>query len=121
MSKARLVVDDSHARNWRYRLTWYLPDDGDMGASVGDHVYKDGDLKTLGPEDVDCAIAYFAAKKTDGVERDHNGFFWESKAMASNALRVVKAAIAAGVERPMPEWAATAIAAGFKPPKGWKP
>lgn len=116
-----LVVDDREDRNSRYRLSWYIPEDADIGGSVGDTVFTETDLRTFDADDVDCAIAYLAASKLDGVQRDHSGFFWESRSKAQAALRIVKSAIAAGADRPMPDWATKALAAGWKAPKGWRP
>ena len=114
-----LIVNDSESNNWKYRLSWYLPDDGDIGGSVGDMSYTEIDLKEL--DDVDVAIVYLAVAKLDGIQRDFSGFFWETQAAAQSALRIAKAAIAAGVDRPLPDWARQALAAGWKAPKGWKP
>lgn len=116
-----LVVNDHESDNWKYRLSWYLPEDDDIGGNVGDLSYTESDLKTLGAGDVDCAIAYLAVAKLDGIQRDSRGVFWDTRAAAQSALRVAKAAITAGVDKPMPDWAQKAIAAGWKAPKGWKP
>jgi len=116
-----LVVDDREDRHSKYRLSWYLPEDQDFGGSVGDSVYTEADLKTAAADDVDCVVAYLTASKLDGVQKDYNGFFWESRSQAQAALRIVKAAIAAGVDRPIPDWAQKALAEGWRAPKGWKP
>ena len=56
-----------------------------------------------------------------GVQRDHSGFFWETKTAAQAALRVARAAISAGADRPIPDWAQKALEAGWRAPKGWRP
>ncbi len=43
----------------------------------------------------------------------------ESRKGQGELMRVCKAALQ--VANPMPDWALTATAAGWKPPKGWKP
>jgi hypothetical protein len=116
-----LVVDDREDRNYKYRLSWYIPEDNGIGGSVGDVKHTESDLKTVDADAVDAVIAYLTASKLDGVLTDHAGFYWESRAKAQAALRVVKAAIAAGADRPMPDWAQKALAAGWKAPKGWRP
>lgn len=116
-----LVVDDRGEGNYKFRLSWFLPEDDDIGGSVGDSTYTEADLKTLDASNVDCAVAYLAISKSGTVRRDVSGFYWETRGEAQGALRIVKAAIAAGVERPMPDWANKALAAGWKAPKGWRP
>jgi hypothetical protein len=46
------------------------------------------------------------------------GFFWPNASEARVTLRAIKLALLQ--ERPLPEWAKVALAAGWKPPKGWK-
>jgi hypothetical protein len=120
-STPHLIVDDTESGNWKYRLSWYFPEDNDIGGSVGDSLYTEIDLKTLDALDVDCAIAYLAVAKFNGIQRDARGFFWDTRSAAQSALRVAKAAIKAGVDRPIPDWARQALAAKWTPPKGWKP
>ena len=116
-----LIVNDNESASWKYRLSWFLPADDDIGGNVGDLLYSKADLKTLDASDVDCAVAYLALAKLAGIQRDHSGFFWETPAAARGALRIAKAAIAVGVDRPLPDWAQQALAAGWTAPKGWKP
>jgi hypothetical protein len=53
--------------------------------------------------------------------REQGGvFFWESRSSAAKALKVAKEAIK-NREHPLPDWAKTALAEGWKAPKGWKP
>jgi hypothetical protein len=92
-----LIVDDAESGNWKYRLSWYLPEDGDIGGSIGASPYTEIDLKALDASDV-------------------SGFFWDTRAAAQSALRVAKAAIKAGVDRPIPDWARQALAAKWTPP-----
>lgn len=116
-----LVVDDREECHWKHRLSWYIPEDEDIGGSLGDEQYTEDDLTKVDASDVDCVVAYLAASKLDTVQRDHSGFYWETRSQAVAALRIVKAAIAAGVDRQMPDWAQKALAAGWKAPKGWRP
>lgn len=113
------IVDDRESRNWKYRISWYLPEDEDIGGSVGDEVFTEKDL-TNPDFDRDCVVAYMAAKETAGVDRD-TGFYWDTEAKAKAALRIVRAALKADGGAPMPDWAIRALAAGWKMPKGWKP
>lgn len=121
MRKPYLIVDDNESCNHKYRLTWYFPEDSDLGGSLGDEKYTVADLETVGSEDRDCVVAYLAAVKAPGVENDHAGLFWETGIKARVALRIVKEALKVDTGAPMPDWATKAIGAGWKAPKGWKP
>ncbi len=116
--KDKLVLEEDRGGMWR--IKWVIAEDdwGD-GAVLGEGTAKDWE----GPaptsrEDWEHWAAQRAASATAGVERDQNGFFWESTRDAKAALRVAKEALKQ--DRPMPEWATKALAAGWKPPKGWK-
>lgn len=116
--KDKLVLEEDRGGMWR--IKWVVAEDdwGD-GAVLGEGTDKDWE----GPaptsrEDWEHWAAQRAASTTAGVERDLNGFFWESTRDARAALRVAKEALKQ--ERPMPEWATKALAEGWKPPKGWK-
>ena len=117
MKDPYLIVNDQESDNCKYRLSWYLPEDDGIGGNVGDEI----DLKTLAACDVDCAIAYLAVAKLNGIERDARGFFWSTHAAAQSALHVAKVAINAGADRPLPDWARQALAAGWTAPQKWKP
>lgn len=99
-----------------YRITWWIAEDGDYGADLE---------PTSKPEPTErdewewWAANKAAAEATPKPQTDRNGFFWESNAAATTALRQIKAALK--VERPLPEWAKQALAAGWPMPKGWKP
>lgn len=120
MRKPYLVVDDRDGRNWQWRLSWYIPEDEDLGGSLGEFDYTE--LQKLDPDDHDGLAAYRAVEAIEGVEKDSGGFYWDSRGKALAALRIAKAAIKAGADsRPLPDWATKALAAGWKAPKGWKP
>jgi hypothetical protein len=71
--------------------------------------------------DVEHLAAEQAVKSMrDGREGQDGSFFWESRSAAAKALKVAKEAIK-NRERPLPEWAIKALAAGWKAPKGWQP
>lgn len=73
-----------------------------------------------GTEDLDDHRAAEQAVKDMKDGREESGaFFWESRSRAVKALKVAKEAIK-NIEKPLPEWAKTAIAEGWKAPKGWK-
>lgn len=117
---ARLAIDE-RGYDGEYRIGWFLSEDGDFGAMIGETKYTEAQIaKMTDREDHECALAYLAALKTDGYRVDWRGLIWESRSAAQKALRAIKAAIA-NADHPWPEWAVKARAEGWTPPKGWKP
>jgi hypothetical protein len=120
MAKDRLLVDDNDRDC--FRITWYLAEEGDMGATIGDgDRYTEDQLAKAEPADRPHIIACLTAVKTDGVTRDSHGFRWESRAKATVALRAINLSIKNDGGAPWPEWALKAKAERWTPPKGWKP
>ena len=111
------VVDDGE---YHWRLQWFFPDDDDIGAILGDELYTEEQLNKNKSEDREHILATITASRTVGVEHDRNGFAWQSKKDATNALRAIKAAMKSD-QPPWPEWAVKAKAEGWTPPKNWKP
>jgi hypothetical protein len=119
--KDRLILDQGHDHLWR--IYWEVVCEGsyDIGATLGEGPgtdWKGPAPKSNEDGEWDHWMAQRAASVSDGVEQDHNGFFWESKRAARSALRVINEALKH--QKPMPEWAQKALAAGWKPPKGWR-
>jgi len=53
---------------------------------------------------------------------ENGGYVWETRADATKALRAANAALKVAQSNvPLPEWAKSALAAGWKMPKGWQP
>lgn len=114
MAKDKLMVVPDR---WVHRIQWWIAEDGDMGAYLGE---RRSDGKGDPPKkaiDLPHWTACKAARETN-PKRDTSGFYWESANAAGAALRVVKAALAQ--ERPLPDWAIKATAEKWTPPKGWK-
>lgn len=117
----RLVLDERHKGISKYRLSWYLADEGDIGGTLGPH-YSTADLETAkNSEDREVAIACLAAGESPDCKRDHDGYYWDDKKTAASALRFVKHALKTDGGPPWPEWAIKAVAAGWRAPKGWRP
>jgi hypothetical protein len=116
--KDKLVLECGNDYLWR--ITWHIADDDyGVGATLGEGTTSEwSGAAPKDREDWEHWAAQRAAFATAGVERDRNGFFWESAGEAKAAFRIVKEALKQ--ERPMPEWATKALAEGWKPPKGWK-
>lgn len=117
--KDRLVIEEER-RGYRFYIAWYFPESGDLGAQLGDaHPHKGAD-----EHDIASRAAWGAAPALEGA-----GYFWETKAQATTALRAANAALRAANATvktaqssvPLPEWAKQALAAGWKMPRGWKP
>jgi hypothetical protein len=107
-------------RNYCWRIAWTF--DGEEGAILGEcGGYTDADLAKAKTDDWDHIAATVAASKTAGVERDERGYYWESRKDAQAALRACKASVKDKSSKPWPDWAVKAKAAGWKPPKNWKP
>ncbi len=107
-----------------YVLRWIVDDD--CGDEIGE-LDPPTDMPTsnaLGERE--NWIAYKAAEPFAELNKGkYEGFTFESLTKATAALRAVRAAFraddAAQQGTPWPAWAVTAQAAGWKPPRGWKP
>jgi hypothetical protein len=112
-----------------YRLKWWISEDEDYGATVGERgelPTEDSDIEWYTAEVV-CFRLYKANQDSDTFGLDYQGFWWSSKVRATKVLTQIHAetqvalSTGKGAENPWPDWAITAKAAGWKPPKGWKP
>ena len=109
------------ANNYFFYLQWEVRlEDGeiDLGAILCESA-EDG----LGEPPADRGnwehwIACKTVRELEGVVIDDRGAAFETQAQAKKALQAVKFALTQ--DRPLPEWAKTAIAEGWKAPKGWK-
>ena len=107
------VFSDRHM----WRIGWEDEEDG-IGLELGQSKPW---LTSEAPTDREAWECWTAERTaaTQNPERDSRGYYWYSESDARSVFRVVKAALKA--ERPLPEWAVTALSAGFKAPKGWQP
>lgn len=119
MAKDKLMVVKN---DYDYQLQWWLAEDDDMGLTIGELRESD-----LGPEPQDREewenwVAHRIAAESDDVlsRQDGEAFLWDSQRAVKAALAQIKLAWKTKV-RELPEWAKTALAAGWKAPKGWKP
>jgi len=122
----KLEVEESRGV---YKISWWLGEDDDYGASMGDDgptcKFKVEDLAKEKDPSYREHMAYVIASYSLREEKPaghRDGFFWDTRPQAERALRLIKAMGKAMLEGvPMPEWALTALSQGWKPPKGWKP
>lgn len=112
MAKDRLIIDE---RRGVYRICWYFPDSGDEGAYLGDYLKRN-----TSTTDSEHRVATEAAQSNSEV--DSEGLYWETLSTVKKALAAAKASLKVRQSaKPWPEWAKQALAAGWKPPKGWQP
>jgi hypothetical protein len=114
---------DIYDERYGYGLAWF--DEDGEGLRFGDSRQIET-ASTPPANDPDMAEhwhAYKAALKTPGCLVDHRGVLtWESISQAKVARAAARAAVKlAHADKPMPAWAETALANGWKAPKGWKP
>jgi hypothetical protein len=125
MADKLVVVEDRSV----YRIQWELDDGDDMGAFLGQERREPpADYNKASKMDRDYWAAERAGfqviKEGDRDTRGHDaiGFWWESKTQAAKAFTKIRALMKSSLsEIPWPDWAVQASAAGWKPPKGWKP
>jgi len=114
-----------------FRLQWLIEDDDyDTGAILGENYPKNVSTakKNLEKENIsteekiDC-IALIAAEETKGMMKDSDGYYWETKKEAREALKYIKASIKNFKEDKTnwPDWTKKALLNNWKPPKNWKP
>ena len=102
-----------------YRISYEIIDfDGslDEGASLGE--FKPGEESVLAT----MSIAAMAVTDTDDFTIINGQYHWYTKKSAQKALKAAKETEKRHIANVVwPEWAITAQAHGWKPPKGWKP
>lgn len=114
-----LALDE---RAGKVQIGWFLADEQDFGAYLGEEIpapkppkkekerFEARELRAAFQ-----AVAPFAFSGGDG-----SPFLFETEREARRALQAANAALL-GLKEEWPSWATTALAAGWKPPKGWKP
>ena len=125
MSDTLDITDGHHGT---YRIAWFI--DGHEGATLGDggetaaQLAKKIKAATGSSSEAKSSREYYSASlvmfATDGMKRDSRGFYWESISDAKAALKVARLAVK-NCDHPWPDWAIKAKAAGWSPPRGWKP
>ena len=97
-----------------YVVAW--DDDGYAGTWLGYH--------RVGEDEHDRA-SQAAAAAVEPCAQTPCGYVWNERKDAMRALRAARAEVkivrAEKAQRPWPEWAKTAAAEDWKPPRGWHP
>lgn len=124
----RLIIVECDAR---FHIQWLIliqPHRIQFGNILGANIcpkdidYMKGLIKRVSKASYLNHSAATVALYEAGAKLYPQGFLWDNLADAWAALDLAKAAVAAiQPDRPEPDWARTAKAAGWKPPKGWKP
>jgi len=125
----RLIVVSGEVGGPEYRIQWELQgDEFDMGAYCGQSKTKPSDKIPSDLEEREFWAYERAGFQTieEGPKgycgHDSTGFWWETERQAKEALAKIKVLAKATLSSvPWPDWAVQAAAAGWKPPKGWKP
>ena len=115
----KLAINEE--RDGKVRISWWFSEEGEFGASLGDQptTWDSEPSYAEDPEGWECYIAEKTVEQSLSADRDSNGFYWERAVDARKVLRAIKTVFR--VKRPLPDWAHKALAANWKPPKGWKP
>jgi len=140
----RLVRLGIFADRYVYRVAWWDAEDGE-GAGVGQEHSRgspsDAEIEKAkknrtkdGYEHYEyllverAARAWYTAQVAKGADVSLGTCAYEmgTRNLASELLAVARAAVKQAKsewtkDRPWPEWAKTASAHGWKPPKGWQP
>lgn len=89
--------------------------EGELGAVVGE--FRNN---ILAEEDIEIRLVErIAAQEANAMYLPAEGkYIWASSNEAKKTLQKMKFALAQ--ERPLPDWAVTALKEGWKPPRGWK-
>jgi len=102
--------------DFKFRIAWF--EDGDEGGALGQDESEELAIRrktakhgSIGPQ--------AARRASAGAESDSCSLFWSEYHSARTALALARTALKH--ERPMPEWAQTALANGWKARRGWKP
>jgi hypothetical protein len=100
------------------RYSFYIAWEDEDG--IGAYLDQEG-WQCAEPRDRDHWEHWVACKVAaeSGAVSTGPGYSWETQSEAKKVAAQVRATIRAG--RGLPEWAKTAAANGWKPPKGWKP
>jgi hypothetical protein len=119
MSEKLVIIDNSDGT---FRISWYFPDDCEEGGFLGQS-HTDGEgAEPSNIDDWAHWVASRAVKPFVDNQDDYRGFVFEKLSTAKKALKAANLALKLGRNsRPMPAWAVTALEAGWKPPKNWKP
>lgn len=132
MSKDKLVVTD-----WQhgYAIFWWLDDGDDYGASIGEQQGRGWEKFLEGCREDRLSLLdartwwecerIAAEDAANGYALKGSSFVWDSRNRAEKCLRDARRFAKIYVEsdgaKAWPEWAQKALAAGWKPPRGWKP
>lgn len=125
------IVGDSDTK---FSLVW-VDTTGEAGCALGEE-YSLSLEKLCGMLEIEedastreCLVANIAVLEMtpvpSRVSTTQREFVWETRKAVTAALRAVKTALkadkSARKNKPWPEWAKLASAAGWKAPKGWMP
>lgn len=110
-----LVVESLLPDQWA--IYWFVVSEDDLGMAIGEDGNDTNEGHVIG-----TALSMFCAANRLDQPKPHRRYVFPSERLAKAALNSINAALnSSAMNSPMPEWAQTALAAGWTPPKGWKP
>lgn len=117
------IVDYADWSDSAYAIYWVC-EDGETGAQLGEFALRSVTREPVNEADREFLLVERFAKKhareTGGRYQKDRGWVWETeKAAREFAYRLEAELKAAKSNRPLQEWEKQALAAGWKPPKGW--
>jgi hypothetical protein len=113
-----LALQHPSGRDNKVYIAWFLPEEGDFGLVAGQGEGS-ADLDENSKTVCDTLAKHFADR--GWKHKLGTAYSFESEKYAAEALRLCNVALhCASEQKPLPDWAAKAIAEGFTPPRGWK-
>lgn len=112
---AKDYLDLVEAPDGKYFLVWYLLEEQEYGAYLGDlpkQRKKEPD-RACDPDGWECWMADKIAREDPNVVED-GVLYWECKSHARSVLSKIKAAFL--MKRPLADWEKKALEMGWKPP-----
>jgi hypothetical protein len=111
MARSRFIADVNNYGTWSL---WWVDDHGEAGGALGDIEFR---KEPQNKDDKEIWRACNAAKPFVETRSKAYGYEFATKTHCMAARRAADAAIR---NTPVEEWEARALAAGWKPPKGWR-
>jgi len=109
------LIAESEGDYWR--IWWHIAEWDDTGGCLGET-----ERTPEPPSSKDNWEGWQADRIVEPLADGHDstGYYFETQKKALTALRAANEGLHTG-EAPWPAWATQAKAAGWTPPKGWKP
>ena len=107
-----------------WAIQWYDPSDpyDEDGLCLGERLRIEGSEEQRAEAKEHNDISEVLAREYPPHEVHHQRLYWESEAAAKRAATIARRILRElRGAAPWPDWAIAAQAAGWKPPRGWRP